>query len=472
MLSFLKIPGPTHMTKQQEKHRLLSKLFSINAICWRDDPPFKLKSGRMSNLYCDMRSIIAFPSIFHHLYNCVMLEHPSLFSDVLCLVGVEYGGIPFANYVSHKLGISQLHVRDVAKTHGTQQVMEGSAGLHMRLMRDSAESSSTNNTPILLIEDVITTGGSVVKKAQQIESMRRALPSNMYIKGIFTIIDRRQPYDDTTTILYPVFSLFTENDICSFGSMFTSSPIPPLFYYDAPLENEIFARCIQKKTALIVACDLNYAKDVLSLIDRIGPHVLGVKLHINILCDFTPEFIHELLELKQRHGLFIIEDGKYADIGAIVAQQLSGLYKVGEWADIITAHAITGDGLAFAVEKDFPKLGILLISELSSTNNLITEEYTKRVVRMAQDHANVIGFISQHATLKHIGSDRLTFSPGINLNPEICGDGRDQTYGNGRNSGMFWIVGRAIYDHDTADAVLSACRRYSLHSWQHFLEMM
>ena len=54
-----------------------------------------------------------------------------------------------------------------------------------------------------------------------------------------------------------------------------------------------------------------------------------------------------------------------------------------EWADLVTVHGISGEGIlkAFnelaAAEKHGRTIGCVLLAEMSSEGNLITQDYTK-----------------------------------------------------------------------------------------------
>ena len=59
----------------------------------------------------------------------------------------------------------------------------------------------------------------------------------------------------------------------------------------------------------------------------------------------------------------------------------AGVFAVAEWADLVTVHAIPGAGILQALREACQSrtrpLGCVLVAEMSSECNLITEEYTK-----------------------------------------------------------------------------------------------
>ena len=445
------------------KNIILSKLFLIDAIKTGN---FTLKSGELSNLYFDMRVIMSYPNLYQLLFDYAILKYPELFKDINLVSGVEFGGIPFANYISQKTNLPQVHIRSAVKSYGTQNLIEGYY---------SKDENNLDN--LLLVEDVITTGNSVYEKIKQVGN-------KLNITKILVLMDRRKDIVELITLFgYPLYSLFSLNDINEFIEKQLKKT--EIEYFHNPNSNYVYNLAIEKKSNIILACDLEKCDDIIKLINLVGNNILGIKLHINIIQDFTHHFIEQLKSLKKLYNLIIIEDGKFADIGSIVIKQLNGFYKINEWADFITAHSITGKGIIESINQEYPNLGVILISELSSKNNLITQtqDYTKKTIEMTKDNEiknKVAGFISQEETFKYINKfETLTFSPGINLSNSS--DNLDQTYKNPLklfNSnkttpriGMFWIVGRGIYknnNNNNDQDIFKSSLEYKKAGWDYF----
>lgn len=160
----------------------------------------------------------------------------------------------------------------------------------------------------------------------------------------------------------------------------------------------------------------------------------------------------------------LFEDRKFADIGSTVAHQYeSGIYRIVEWADIVTVHAIPGPGIITglkSVTKDtMQPRAILLLAEMSSQGNLCNADYARATIAMAEEHKDfVLGFISQRRT-RETGADFLIFTPGVSLT--TTADALGQQYNSPANvvaqGTDIIIVGRGIYK---AKDVLAETIRY------------
>jgi|APSaa5957512535_1039671.scaffolds.fasta_scaffold214238_2 uridine monophosphate synthetase len=127
--------------------------------------------------------------------------------------------------------------------------------------------------------------------------------------------------------------------------------------------------------------------------------------------------IHEISELSVKHNFLIFEDRKFADIGNTVRLQYqNGPFKISSWTDMANFHIIPGpgvlDGLIAANSKT--DRAFIVLSQMSSKGSMMTDEYSKESIRLAENHPNdVIGFICQN---KQSSDPRfLHMTPGVSL---------------------------------------------------------
>ena len=105
-----------------------------------------------------------------------------------------------------------------------------------------------------------------------------------------------------------------------------------------------------------------------------GPHICVLKLHSDIIKDFSITFTQQLKQLAEKHNFLLMEDRKFADIGNTCKLQLEGgTHKIAEWADMVTAHALPGRSILDVMTST----GVVLVGEMSSEGNLTTPEYAQ-----------------------------------------------------------------------------------------------
>ena len=239
-----------------------------------------------------------------------------------------------------------------------------------------------------------------------------------------------------------------------------------------PTAKRLLEIMLEKETNLSIAADLNSGAEILDLLDKIGPEICVAKMHIDVITDFSDDFIKKLVELKEKHNFLIFEDRKFADIGNTVKMQYSsGVYHIVDWADITNAHTVPGPGIIEGLkEVGLPKgRGLLLLAEMTPEGNLAKGDYTKASVDMAKEHDDfVFGFIT---TKKLIDDPKfINFTPGVKFGGG--GDGLKQQYNtpekaiNGGSDVL--IVGRGIYE---ADDPASEAKKYKEEAWKAYLNV-
>ncbi|CAL1295136.1 unnamed protein product [Larinioides sclopetarius] len=211
-------------------------------------------------------------------------------------------------------------------------------------------------------------------------------------------------------------------------------PVPKLPFEERaktcsqPVSKVLFEIMASKKSNLCVAVDSLDSMTLLDLADQLGPHICMLKTHIDILKDFSDVVPIKLKELAQKHNFLIFEDRKFADIGNTVKNQYgSGIFKIQQWADIVTVHGIPGSGIIEALKSasQSEKRSCVLIAEMSSKGALTDESYMKKISEMAENHRDyVMGFVSQHKVSEN--PNFIQMSPGVNI--AVSGDSLGQQY--------------------------------------------
>ena len=431
---------------------------------------FTLKSGIESPFYVDLRPLASDPKILKNLAK-YLLEMLSLdHFDLIC--GVPYAALPMATAMSLQSEIPLIIKRKEAKEYGTKKMIEG---------------IFEKGQNCLLVEDVITSGKSLLETIPEIEN------EGISVSDIVVVLDREQGGKELLESKgYRVHTLFKISEIVQLleeENLLTSEEVVRIQdflagnvvkfeenkrrSYEEKLKNcehsvsqKLLEIAIEKKSNLIASADVITTAELLQLADKIGPNIVALKTHIDIITDFDPDkTILPLKDLATKHNFLLMEDRKFADIGNTQELQFSyGVYKISNWADFVTAQVIGGyDSL-----DCFRNVGVVAIVSMSSKGTLTDQHYFEEAEKIAISHPNVIGGVSQKA----ISENLLLFTPGVNLDSK--GDCKGQQYNTPdhvfRNLHTdFMIVGRGIYK--SADAE-QASLQYKTEGWNAYLDSL
>lgn len=228
----------------------------------------------------------------------------------------------------------------------------------------------------------------------------------------------------------------------------------------------------EKQSNLCLSADVSHVAELLNLANNVGPEICLLKTHVDILSDFSTDFIKQLSYLAEKHRFLIFEDRKFADIGHTVKQQYAGgLYHIADWADIVNAHTVPGPGIIQGLQEvGLAKgRGLLLLAEMSSQGSLAKAVYTQASVAMAAAYPEfVMGFITQHQLTENPGLIHLT--PGVQSDVHAA-DGLGQQYISPeqailQNGTDIIIVGRGIYQ---AKDPAARAEYYRKSAWKAYL---
>ncbi|HSW70417.1 MAG TPA: orotidine-5'-phosphate decarboxylase, partial [Gammaproteobacteria bacterium] len=388
--------------------------------------------------------------------------------DFLC--GVPYTALPISTCLSLQHSVPMLIRRKEKKAYGTKQKIEGVYKANQRC---------------LIIEDVITSGGSIIETAADLEE------EGLQISDVAVLIDREQGgKENLRQKKYNLHAAFTATEVL--GILADSSVISEAerlivdqllaernhtsqrLSYEARVpycKNELAKKLLllmaEKKTNLAFSADLTSGQELLELANQLGSEICILKTHIDIIRDFSQDFINQLQALAKKHHFLIFEDRKFADIGHTAKLQYQdGIYHIADWADLVNAHSLPGLGLITGLAEVGlkKKRGLLLLAQMSSANNFLTPEYTEKTVALAKQFPEfVIGFISQQKLSSE--PQWIYLTPGVHLSTE--GDNLGQQYLTPERAILeqgsdIIIVGRGILK---ASDPLATAKQYRAAGW-------
>ena len=156
------------MLSDEDKKRLRADALtalSLHAVKCDDNPKWKLKSGRPSHIYIDMRELFGKPACMP----LIELMADELRSEFIQTIGgMEAGAIAPAAMLTTN-GFNSFYVRKAVKGHGTKKRVEGYVGA----------------SRIGILEDVTTTGDSALEALNVFEA-----ETPRYICAVNTFVDR------------------------------------------------------------------------------------------------------------------------------------------------------------------------------------------------------------------------------------------------------------------------------------------
>lgn len=135
------------------KKDFAQRLLSIKAIKLQPNDPFTWASGWKSPFYCDNRKTLSYPAL--RTYVKLELTHAILehFPEAEVIAGVATGAIPQGALVADALGLPFVYIRNKAKDHGLENLIEGEL---------------PQGSKVVVVEDLISTGGSSLKAVEAV----------------------------------------------------------------------------------------------------------------------------------------------------------------------------------------------------------------------------------------------------------------------------------------------------------------
>ncbi|CAH1724747.1 unnamed protein product [Aphis gossypii] len=470
-----------------DRRSLIVNLYDINAFKFGS---FQLKSGELSKYYLDIRVIVSYPKILKQvctLVSTIILKDDADSKNQVRLCGVPYTALPIATVVSIDTNLPMLIRRKEQKTYGTKKLIDG-------------EYSCGDD--VVVIEDVITSGASILETVTDLEK------SNLNVSNVIVLVDRQQGgMQRLSERGLKIKSLFNITEIVtilkeagkisdevyqSVLDYVISNQIQPVKECEKPLRiklefkeraglletskiaQKIFNVSLEKKSNLCVAVDVDTADKLLDIAEKVAPHICILKTHIDAINGVTDATINTLQHLAKKYNFLIMEDRKMADIGNTVKLQYK---KLVQWADLVTVHSVSGGmmlkGIHEVIKENAGLLdsrGVFIVAELSCNGNLISEQYIKETVKIAEEYKDIVaGLVCQSYDIISSPS-LLQLTPGVNI--KNSNDNLGQQYQSPSDiiltkGADIAVVGRGIYqDSNPAEAA----KVYKESLWNTYLE--
>lgn len=146
--------------------QLSQSLYRIGAVRFGE---FRLKDGRLSPFYLDLRGLISYPEILGEIGRALAQRAASLVYDRIA--GLPYAGLPIGVAMSLAASRPLIYPRKEVKEYGTQRLIEGAYAAGER---------------VLLVDDVITSGSAKMEACAPLRA------EQLIVEDILVVVDRRQ----------------------------------------------------------------------------------------------------------------------------------------------------------------------------------------------------------------------------------------------------------------------------------------
>ncbi|WP_317168653.1 orotate phosphoribosyltransferase [Blattabacterium cuenoti] len=433
----------------KEKEQFVLTIYNLGIMKFGN---FTLKSGYSSPIYIDFRPIASKPNLLIKLSD--LLLHTISYYNFELICGVPYAALPIATTLSIRYNIPLIIKRKENKGYGTQKMIEG---------------IYKKGQNCLLIEDVITSGESLLNTAEGLKK------EGLVIQNILSILDREQGgIENITNKGFKINTLFKIGEVINILDKQKLFKQQEIYYINKflkqktnikfkkrrlsyeekqqnishPIGKKLIDITIKKKTNLIFSADLIYSNQILNFAHLIGDLICVLKLHVDIIRDFSYSFIQKLKQISIKKNFLIFEDKKLCDVAYTNYLQLHhGIHRISSWADIVSTHVIAGEDSINNLNIPYNTMGLVTISEMSSYGRISDDQFFIQSLKISLRNSTVIGTVAQ----RKVDDRLLLFTPGILLSSnDISSSNKHSSYITPNKAitqyqSDFIIVGKAIY---------------------------
>ncbi|XP_050593436.1 uridine 5'-monophosphate synthase isoform X1 [Bombus affinis] len=462
----------------EEYQELAVQLFDIRAYRFGE---FVTEIGLKTSTFFDLRVLVSHPKIM----SCLASKLMSFVQDcknVAHICPASYRALPLTTLISTNCNVPMLIKRKETKTYGTKKIIEG---------------NFKPGDSCVIIEDILVTGNSIMETA---DILRR---EGLIVTEAIVVIDAEHSgamtlkrHSISTKKLYSTVELWsfictyykydsqTFRDVCSYickdlwSYIFRDRRLKTPFHIRAEkcknaIGSKLFHLMESKQSTICLAADLTKADAVIELADLAGPHIVLLKTHVDILEDFSDNFIKRLKELAKKHDFLLMEDRKFADIeNTVCLQYEKGIYKIAQWADVVTVHAIAGQSIIDDFKNSLKGIseprGLFVLVEMPTEGALTIGDYVENVLSIAENSDVVAGVVSQshvYPILEHI---QLT--PGVDILKSSDDVGQQYNTPESivvKSGADLALVGRGITE---AEDKLAATLKYKEELWAAYIK--
>lgn len=143
-----------------------STLYEIGGVKFGS---FLLKSGILSPIYIDLRSLVSYPAVLREIGRLLKRRAADLAFDRIA--GIPYTGLPIALALSLEANLPLIYPRREIKDYGTMRAIEGEY--------QAGEKA-------LVVDDVISDGESKIQTIRTLEA------AGLVVEDVLVLIDREQ----------------------------------------------------------------------------------------------------------------------------------------------------------------------------------------------------------------------------------------------------------------------------------------